>query len=187
MFELRESTAKKITAALKVLAVFSFAGVALAGAMTWMHEQQKTPGQKSWCSYNDYLSCDIVNNSAYSRFFGIPVAPLGFLVYFFLFTGSVFLLKKRGRIFTRLHSFLHFATAWGFLYSMFLTAMELFVIHAVCILCAASAALMTVCFAATAFGFGRLAWVSFFAPEKLLAGTETETETERDDDDGNKS
>lgn len=181
MFELKEPTAKKITAALKVLAVFSFAGMMLAGYMTWMHYQPKPPGQKSWCTYSDYLSCDTVNSSAYSRFFGIPVAPLGFLIYLFLFAVSVFLLTKRERIFTRLHSFLHFATVFGFLYSMFLTAMELFVIHAVCILCVASAVFMTVCFAATTFGFGRLAWISFFAPEKLL------TETERDDDNGNES
>lgn len=87
--------------------------------------------------------CETVASSSYSHIAGINIAVFGIGGYVFLvFTATV--PGDLGR-------FGGFATALvGFGFSLYLTYLELFVIHAICQWCVTSAVLMTILFALNA-------------------------------------
>jgi uncharacterized membrane protein len=87
--------------------------------------------------------CDTVQTSRYADLFGVPVAFYGVAGYATLLVVSLAglqptLLRARG-VTTALAAL---ATP-GFLFSLYLTYLELFVIHAICRWCVASAVIMT--------------------------------------------
>jgi uncharacterized membrane protein len=94
-------------------------------------------------------SCDVVQASKYADFLGLPVPAWGVAWY-----GAVFLLSlvlqsgnAAGGPWARL---LDLAALGGLGFSIYLTAIELFVIHAVCRWCVVSALLATGIFLLTA-------------------------------------
>jgi uncharacterized membrane protein len=89
--------------------------------------------------------CWTVNTSKYSSVFGIPVSIFGIIGYalillVFLFENKQPVLKKNGL------NILFGLTFFGFLYSIYLTYIELFVIFAICPFCVVSAAAMLILF-----------------------------------------
>jgi uncharacterized membrane protein len=89
--------------------------------------------------------CWTVNTSQYSQVFGIPVSVFG--VIGFLIILLVFLFQESSSFLQNNHSTLLFGlTLAGFLYSIYLTYLELFVINAICPFCVLSAIAMTVLF-----------------------------------------
>jgi uncharacterized membrane protein len=94
--------------------------------------------------------CWAVNISEYSKVFGIPVAVLGILAYCILLILMVpnFL----PRFSPVLKDQLAFGAAFtGFIYSIYLTYLEIAVIKALCPFCVISAVMMTVVFISTLF------------------------------------
>lgn len=91
-------------------------------------------------------SCDLVQNSAWGTFAGLPVAAWGVLGYASALTLSLLALhdEKREVLWGRL---LVGVTGGGFLVSMALTYVEAFVLRAWCQWCVISAILMTLLFA----------------------------------------
>jgi uncharacterized membrane protein len=94
-------------------------------------------------------SCDVVQASKYADFLGVPVPAWGVAWY-----GTVFVLAlvlqsgaAVGGPWARL---LDLAALGGLGFSVYLTAVELFVIHAVCLWCVVSALLATGIFLLTA-------------------------------------
>ena len=94
-------------------------------------------------------SCDVVQASKYADFLGLPVPAWGVAWY-----GAVFVLSlvlqagdAVGGPWARL---LDLAALGGLGFSIYLTAVELFVIHAVCLWCVVSALLATAIFLLTA-------------------------------------
>jgi uncharacterized membrane protein len=86
--------------------------------------------------------CESVNSSVYSQMFGIPVAIFGLAAYVALV--AVLVLEPRLPILQEYGPLAVFGLALtGTLYSAYLTYVELFVIHAVCPYCVASALLIT--------------------------------------------
>jgi uncharacterized membrane protein/thiol-disulfide isomerase/thioredoxin len=90
--------------------------------------------------------CNIVQASPYAQIMGIPVAVLGLINY--LAIGGLWLLvRKPETAVTRLQQLAPAAllaiTVFGVLFSIYLTALELFVIHAVCAWCLTSAVITT--------------------------------------------
>jgi uncharacterized membrane protein len=90
--------------------------------------------------------CDTVNQSEYVDMFGIPIGVIGVLGYTVILTITLGWMTKRlvhtipvGLILIGLSSF-------GFLFSLFLTYLELFKIEAICTWCVVSAVLMTAIF-----------------------------------------
>lgn len=84
--------------------------------------------------------CDVVNASTYAQVAGIPVSLVGVVGYLAIFGLSLW--RAWGGPWAI--SLAVFGTALaGFLYSVYLTYLELFVILAVCPWCVASALLMT--------------------------------------------
>jgi len=87
--------------------------------------------------------CETVNSSSYSVLLGIPIAYLGLLTYlailFLLLFGEKIAFLKPYALY-----FLFGISAFGFLFSLYLTYLEIWVIKAICQWCMASAILMTV-------------------------------------------
>ncbi len=89
--------------------------------------------------------CWSVNMSSYSSIYGIPVSILGALAYIALLL-ILFIEIKQPNLRNILVKFGFGITCAGFLFSIYLTYLELFVIHAVCPFCVISAIVMTVLF-----------------------------------------
>ena len=94
---------------------------------------------------SDVFNCEVVQNSAYSRIAGIPIAWFGFAVYVALFI----LLSLQNRInFLKDNGVLVFfgLTLFSWLYSMYLVYLQFFVLQALCPWCLAHEVVMTLLF-----------------------------------------
>lgn len=87
--------------------------------------------------------CETVNLSRWSLLFGIPVAVWGLGFYVVLFTVAFAGTTDRFADDPRVSTALLVLTACGVLFSGWLTYLELFVIHAICMYCVISAVLVT--------------------------------------------
>ena len=88
-------------------------------------------------------SCETVNTSRWSRFLGLPVAAWGLLFYLDVFAIAVVATLPRFEDQRVLSIVLIAEAAVGVLFSAWLTYLELFVIHAICIWCVTSAVIVT--------------------------------------------
>lgn len=89
--------------------------------------------------------CWSVNTSKYSEVYGIPVSIFGILGY--LLITLLILIIRYNTALEKTASYLFFAlTCFGFLYSIYLTYIEIFVLKALCPFCILSATIMTVLF-----------------------------------------
>jgi uncharacterized membrane protein len=84
-----------------------------------------------------------VNTSKWSRFLGLPVAAWGLLFYLDVFAIAVVSTFPRFEDERVLSIVLVAEAAVGVLFSVWLTYLELFVIHAICIWCVTSALVVT--------------------------------------------
>lgn len=89
--------------------------------------------------------CDVVNASRWSILWGIPLGVYGVLGYTLLFLIAVFG-KKIPFISKDTDLYLFAISLAGFLFSAYLTYLELFVLKAICQWCVLSAIMMTVIF-----------------------------------------
>ena len=136
-----------------VFVALTIVGLGISGYLSWAHLTY-TP---IICTAD--LSCDTVNRSAYAYFpptWGIPVSYLGLASYLALFGLGLWRLRAArqmalsgtgGSLLSRLDLTLFIGTLLGLIFSAYLTAMELFVIHAVCWWCVGSATIITLLFA----------------------------------------
>jgi len=87
--------------------------------------------------------CQTVQQSAYGKIFGVPVSVPGLAMYAFLVAAALVVLTNfRGL--RSVAAFLAFNGAlFGFCFSLYLTYIEGWVLHAWCIYCIGSASLMT--------------------------------------------
>ncbi len=113
------------------LACLSLAGMGVAGYLSWRH----AVGGPIACGGSG--GCDLVNASRYAFFLGVPVAYLGLGMYTVLFAAALAqALLRRPPIW--LPQAVLVLASTGAVFSLYLTAMELFVIRAVCRWCVAS-------------------------------------------------
>jgi uncharacterized membrane protein len=82
--------------------------------------------------------CETVQHSVYSKLAGVPVALIGLIGYVVIFASLVAPENETTRFATVA------VTVVGFGFSAYLTARELFSIHAICPWCVSSAVIMTV-------------------------------------------
>ena len=104
-----------------------------------------------FCSLSETINCDLVNKSAYAEIGGIPVALMGMIGYLFLFAAAF--MKKRHLRDVSLSLFLVVASASAFLFSLYLTGIEAFVLRAWCLLCLASQAMIFIVLLASFFEY----------------------------------
>ncbi|PYO62170.1 MAG: vitamin K epoxide reductase [Gemmatimonadetes bacterium] len=87
--------------------------------------------------------CETVQASPYAELFGLPVALYGVAGYAALFLVSLAALQPAAAARRRPDVALAVLASIGFAFTLYLTALELFVIHAFCRWCLGSAAIIT--------------------------------------------
>lgn len=133
----------------QTVAVLALVGIAIATYL-WLHAIGVVGVLK--CGTG---GCEIVQASSYARLLGVPVAFFGVVGYVALF--GISMVGAQPALVSRT-----WPTRWllalssaGFLFTVYLTSLEMFVIHAWCRWCLASAAVMTAIFATSLAGFLR--------------------------------
>jgi uncharacterized membrane protein len=86
-------------------------------------------------------SCEAVQTSRWSTFLGLPVAAWGLVFYASVLAAALTGLTERYADSRPFALGMLGLTAWGTLFSLWLTYLELFVIHAICQWCVISALL----------------------------------------------
>jgi uncharacterized membrane protein len=94
-------------------------------------------------------SCETVNTSKWARFLGIPVAGWGVAWYMATFALAVASIQGRFADSPGMSLALLVMTGSGLAFSVYLTYLELFVIHAICQWCVVSAVLVLIMFVLT--------------------------------------
>jgi uncharacterized membrane protein len=127
-----------------LLGVLAAAGLLISAYLTWVHFAQVAP-----VCVGGSGGCETVQSSRYATVLGVPVAVLGIIGY----AGLLFSAVLRGE----LGVYLGFMIALvGTLFSAYLTYLEVFVIHAICQWCVASAAIMVAALICAALAAWRL-------------------------------
>jgi uncharacterized membrane protein len=90
--------------------------------------------------------CETVNTSRWATFLGFPVAAWGLATYVVLFAVAVYGNSERAEGSRTVSWALVAIAGWSVLFSAWLTYLELFVIHAICIWCVTSACIMAAVF-----------------------------------------
>jgi len=91
-------------------------------------------------------SCETVQTSKWATFLGVPVGAWGVGYYIGVLALAIAGLTARFADSRRLSEILLGVTAFGLVFSLWLTYLELFVIHAICQWCVVSAILATILF-----------------------------------------
>lgn len=89
-------------------------------------------------------SCETVNTSKWSMLFGIPIAAWGLAAYVALLVLAMAGSGESREASVPIARLLVALAGWSVLFSAWLTYLELFVIHAICIWCVTSAMLWVV-------------------------------------------
>ena len=127
-----------------VLGVLAAAGLLISAYLTWVHFARVAP-----VCVGGSGGCETVRSSRYATVLGVPVSVLGLVGY----TGLLLSAVVRGEV----GVYLGFLIALvGTLFSVYLTYLEVFVIHAVCQWCVASAAIMVAALICAALAAWRL-------------------------------
>jgi len=98
--------------------------------------QNEVSGAPLLCSVENLSGCNIVAASQYAHLFGIPLAEYGAIFYALIFIVAALELVFFDQLLRRV---LQALSLVGILVSLYLTGIEMFVIHAWCIYCIASA------------------------------------------------
>ncbi|OGY23504.1 MAG: hypothetical protein A2172_04830 [Candidatus Woykebacteria bacterium RBG_13_40_15] len=123
----------------KVILLLSAAGLAVSTYLAWTY----LSGSSIACTTH---GCDAVRSSSYANLFGVPQPLFGIIFYLMLIFLSL-ALQILDKFFTiLLKRLIIVVSAFGFLYSVYLTLLEAFVIKAYCDWCLASAAISTLIF-----------------------------------------
>ena len=117
--------------------VFSFIGFLDAAYLTVQHYTQGI------LPCYVFKGCDLVTSSPYATIAGFPIALLGAFYYLTILLVSILFLDTSN---TKLLRVLANLPILGFLVSLFLVYLQLFVIHAICFYCMTSAISSTLLF-----------------------------------------
>ena len=117
-----------------LVAILAVCGIVVSSLSLQHHY---TSSKTAYCNIGETFNCDIVNRSAYSSIFGIPVALIGMLGYAAL-AGLATVYRQRRETPAMLFS----AAAAGLAFALYLTYIEGRVLGVWCILCLSSLALI---------------------------------------------
>ncbi|MEZ4644608.1 MAG: vitamin K epoxide reductase family protein [Chloroflexota bacterium] len=128
---------------IKVIQLLSVAGIVVAFFLYLYHDGSLI----GVCTASGWDDCGQVSgpNAPYSTVGPIPVALIGLVGYIFIF-GLTWLRDWLPILDDYLPELMLGTTALAFLFTLWLTALEIFVIHAVCRYCVVSAVIITVMF-----------------------------------------
>lgn len=122
---------------LRILLVLAIAGLVLS---IYSYLQHTGVASSTICTINETFNCDIVNRGPYGTFMGLPVSLIGVIGYGLLVAGFAEKLRKPAE--KELTRFLLMASLAGLLFALYLTGIEMFVLHAYCVICLMSQAVI---------------------------------------------
>ncbi len=124
----------------RLMLILIAAGIVIASYLTYV----KLFGIEPYCA--GVGNCEAVQTSPYAELLGVPVSIWGLLGYLALL--ALYLVKRNNwaNLGWVARQLFFLTTLIGVLYSAYLTYLELFVIHAICPWCVASAVVMTALF-----------------------------------------
>lgn len=126
-----------------VIWVTALVGLLVSGYLAWV----KIFNTPIYCTPG-LGDCVSVNSSDYSELWGIPIAFFGIMGFLSILLLVVF--GERYKLIKQYQLLLVFGISlFGFLYSLYLTYLEIFVIQAICQWCVLSALCMTLIFSAS--------------------------------------
>ena len=111
--------------------VLTVAGIGVAGYLTYVHYNQGA----LVCGIGN---CELVQSSKYAKMFGIPIAVFGLARYLALLALLLVRMRRPEHADTATAAVMAILIA-GTIYAAYLTYLEIWVIHAVCQWCVASA------------------------------------------------
>ncbi len=114
----------------RAMLVLTLVGIGIASYLTYVHYKGLSP----ICALNQ--GCEKVQSSRYAKVAGVPVPLIGLIGYLAIL-GSLLVRGELARLATAV------MTIGGFAFSVYLTSLELFQIHAICQWCVGSAIVMT--------------------------------------------
>ncbi len=127
-----------------VILLLAFCGLADSAYLA-QHEVTHTP---LICNIGGLSGCNIVAQSPYSRFFGIPLAEYGILFYAIVFVLAALELVIYDKLLRRV---LQWLAVFGLLSSLYFEFLQIFVIGALCVYCLGSALLTLLIFVSAGF------------------------------------
>jgi uncharacterized membrane protein len=139
--------------------VFSGLGIFVSGYLV----SKRFTGGSLACTR--WAQCDVVNNSVYSQFFGVPVSVIGLAGYLLLLGLALAALWTHGRTQRQLLLLGLLLSLGGVGFSIYLTYLEIYVIEALCAWCVASAILIALLLISN----GLAAWRSCPADDRAAA------------------
>lgn len=122
--------------------VFCFAGI----ADSWYLAEHALSDTALSCGIGSLTGCNVVAQSAYSHFFGIPLGIYGLVFYALVFVISALATTIHAR---RLMQTLFGLGIVGLLFSCYFAYLQFFVIDAICIYCMGSLVLSILIFVLT--------------------------------------
>lgn len=127
----------------RLIQLFSVAGILVAFYLLLFHNGSLTAA----CSSSGWDDCGAVSgpDAPYSSVGPVPVALIGLVGYVFIFL-AIWLQAWIPLVDAYLPEILVGTTGLAFLFSLWLTGLELFIIHAICRYCVVSAILVTIMF-----------------------------------------
>lgn len=131
----------------RLLFFFSIAGALLS---IYALKQHYAPLGTSICNLGATFSCDTVNKGPYSEILGFPVAAIGLIGYAMIMAVAIQFLRTKDLL---LGKVLLALCAGGLVFSLYLTALEAFVIYAWCLICLGSLSCIT--------GAGLAGWLAY--------------------------
>ncbi len=90
-----------------------------------------------------WSGCQEVLISSYSTLFGVPVALFGVAYYLFILFSALAYWQTNKNLFANI---LTFVPSFGFLFSLYLIYLQVFIIHSICVYCMLSALSSTLLF-----------------------------------------
>lgn len=124
-------------------AIVAFLGLLDASYLTIEHFKNVIPP----CTLK---GCDVVLTSHFSTIFGVPLSLFGMGFYLSVILMSLLLITNPKPLFLKLFYLL---AGWGFVFSLFLLAIQAFVLHQFCQYCLLSCATSTGIFLLAALNF----------------------------------
>jgi uncharacterized membrane protein len=124
------------------LILLSVIGSCVSLYLTWTQYSEEDVA----CPIDPKDGCQTVNSSSYAKIWFVPVALLGFLSY--LLVGIEALLSHRHE---KIALLLVIHTSFSFLFSIYLTAVEIWIIETICEWCVISLVIATLQFGLTSF------------------------------------
>ncbi len=137
---------KKIAA---TIFMFSLIGI---GTSLYLYLIHISAADAAICQVDATFDCKTVDNSPYAITFGIPNSVLGMVGFGLVALGSLWKILEKKRD-PGIDLYLLLVTLGGFGFSLYLTGIEAFVLHAWCIFCLASQAVMLAIFILTVILF----------------------------------